>query len=67
MRSRIWLLAVLLLVLPRAVAAQDATTRYRLACNRDDGSACSILGLMYELGASVPRDAARAVTLYERA
>jgi hypothetical protein len=57
-----------LLVLPVCVRAQDAApARFLTACDAGDGSACVVLGLMYERGASVPRNAPRAVTLYQRA
>jgi len=44
-----------------------AARKFSAACRDDEAASCSALGVMYELGEGVPRDAARALVLYEKA
>jgi hypothetical protein len=52
---------------PGPAGAQSAIDRDEEACDGGQVGACALLGLMLERGAGVPRDVARAATLYERA
>ncbi|HEX3772129.1 MAG TPA: hypothetical protein VHV30_14735, partial [Polyangiaceae bacterium] len=48
-----------------AVAA--ARFQFEQGCHEGDAEACSALGVIYEVGAGAPANAARAVALYEHA
>lgn len=52
---------------PDPAAVPAAMARFTAGCESDDPAACSALGVMYELGRGVKKDAARAFALYEGA
>lgn len=47
--------------------AQTAERLYQEACDAGDAASCGVFALMLETGDGVPRDLARAATLYQRA
>lgn len=49
------------------LASQDTERAHRERCDNGELLSCNLLGLMYETGAGVTRDLARAVALYQRA
>ena len=61
------LVAAVLGLLPGPLASQDTERVHRERCDDGELLSCNVLGLMYETGAGVTRDLARAVALYERA
>ncbi|MDH3206621.1 MAG: carboxypeptidase regulatory-like domain-containing protein [Gemmatimonadota bacterium] len=64
--SSLLLLGVAFLAGPRPAAAQIAERLYQEACDSGDFSACTIFGLMAELGRDIPQDFERARALYLR-
>jgi len=46
---------------------RHASNLYQKACDKNQGSACYNLGLMYRKGRGVPHDGARAARLFEKA
>ena len=64
--SSLLLLGVAVLAGPRPAAAQIAERLYQEACDGGDFGACTIFGLMAELGRDVPQDFERARVLYLR-
>jgi len=66
MRTALWVLTALLF-LPQLGEAQLAERLYGEACEDGDLSACTVFGLMSELGQGVPQDLPRARALYRRA
>jgi hypothetical protein len=58
---------LILVVAPGAAEAQITEQLYQGACDGGDVSACTVFGLMVELGQGVPQDVARARDLYRRA
>jgi len=66
MRTALWMLAALLF-LPIPGKAQLAERLYQEACDDGDLTACTVFGLMSELGQGVTQDRERARDLYRRA